>query len=57
VLSKCVIMLVVLYIWKCSITDIVHFVQSLISFGQKQRLKILPENKQLLGLFSFQRGV
>jgi len=37
--SKCVLILVAFYIWKCSITDIVYFMQSLISFGQKAKVE------------------
>jgi len=38
-LSKCALIFVVFYIWKCSITDIVYFMQSLISFGQKAKIE------------------
>jgi hypothetical protein len=38
-LSKCVIILVVYYVWKCSNTDVVYFMQSLISFGHKAKIE------------------
>jgi hypothetical protein len=39
VLSKCVLVLVVFYIWKCRIAEVVCFMESLISFRQKAKIE------------------
>jgi len=39
VLSKCVLIIVVFYIWKCSVTEVVCFMQSWISFRQKAKIE------------------
>jgi len=37
--SKCVLILVVFYIWKYGITEVVYFMQSLISLGQNPKIE------------------